>query len=105
MGNKSKSDTKEAVKILREQGYIVNYAPEKRMYSLMYGGCPEAQWYTPEEIIKRAKWAHKRHGKSDTKHYDHRRDRRATKQKIDHEEYDDLSHNKQTHREDSWNWD
>lgn len=98
---------KDAIKILRRDGWTVKYDKPNDQYILTYPGDPEPGYcktYTPRELISYARHS-THHGKGNTKHYDHRRDRHKTKQKIDHEEYDDLSHNKQTHREDRWNWD
>jgi ribosomal protein L33 len=39
------------------------------------------------------------------KYFTHRKNRRATKEKLDHEKYDDIPQDKPVKEEDPWGWD
>lgn len=43
--------------------------------------------------------------KKNLKHFDHRKNRHRTRQKIQEERFEDIPQNKPVYREDVWNWD
>lgn len=62
------------------------------------------EYVTVQEIWRLIKGYKKNYWKKDLKHYDHRINRVATKQKMDNQDYDTMFHDKQVYYEDPWSW-
>ena len=118
---------KEAIEILKRQGYTIQQVADSgKMYKAVSPCDPDQprfitftngrvidiyHWlYTARELIK---WAReytsdsKRNTKlkSTIKFFDHRKNRRRTKQCLKHKLYDNIPSKKAVYRENRWNWD
>lgn len=102
-------NAKEAVKILRREGYDVE--KEGKLYWVTYEG---RAWYdkpiTAREMIKQAKIYTSENNqntamKKKLKHFRHRNNRAKTRENLDTENYDAFPQGKLAKDEDPWNWD
>ena len=99
---------KEALKILKREGYRIEKAGDKYI-DLPESGRKQYE-YSARQIIKWARIytsADKRRTslKGTLKYYHKRKNRRISKNKINHKKYDDLSSNKEVYKENIRNWD
>ena len=118
-------NTKEAIEILKREKYIVEQVGDK--YRIKWPCDPdEPKWVqfrfgekcvdvnnrlvTPRELIKwatayTANYRGRTKFKSNVKFFDHRKNRRKTKQLLTHELYDNIPTKKAVYKENRWNWD
>jgi DNA-binding GntR family transcriptional regulator len=97
-------DTKEAVKLLRENGYIVNKF--KKGWHVLRPFSTEETFYSNRELIKQANNELAPHyNKKEAKHFRHRNNRHHTKQSINHGKYEEFFSGKLRKDENIWNWD
>lgn len=96
-------NTKEALKILKEQGYSFEVCGKK------YYQLPGYYEYSARQLIKWAKCYTSEHKfntawKSPLKEFRHRKNRAKTKDDIHHERFDNFGKGLRKD-EDPWNWD
>lgn len=101
-------NTKKAMKILREQGISVEQ--DDKNFILEYKGFDFYETLSGRELIKYAKNYTSENNrntsfKSSVKHFDNRKNRQATREKLSHEMYDDIPQNGKVKQENIWNWD
>ncbi len=95
----------EAIKVLREAGYIVTRVL-RGGYSVLFPTSREKDHYTARELIKKAGYCRGGHmNKGDLKEETHTKNRAATKQSLVHERYDEFQHNQLRATGNPWNWD
>ena len=100
-------NTKKAVQILKEHGYIVNKADKG--WQVQYPCSIYPSFYSNRQLINHAR-TYTSEGQQtpinkNVKYYRHRNNRHHTKQSLANESYEEFFRGKLRKDEDRWNWD
>lgn len=100
----------ESIAILKREGWIINHDPLNKCFLLKRPGWIEDSIYSYSDLVSLARGytsddLRNTKIKKAVKTFTHKKNRAATKQKISHENWDDIPSKDFTKSDNIWNWD